>query len=837
MRHLKCLFAIEMPVWLKAVAQKSGVLRNWSFRTMSASGEGWCPCRFSMSSVICWQLAIAMVGENPLARNRRCVDQKHRVVLPNIKGSSDTRLSDLEIRLWPHVLGVPRLSHKVTVSPLWSLVTLFVPEVPFLKEVSQKSFVFEFRSFIFEGSLAEKLCLFLKEVWQKSFVLELRSFVFEGNLAEKLCFRASKLCFWRKSRRKASFSSFQLESEIKFQINWFSNQMNLKSIEVEINWISNQLNLKSVESQSNWVSKKWTFKSIESEINWNSNQLNFKSVDSQINWISHFIRPLAEHQMLRLPRKKQRRPRDARAYIRPLAEHQMLRLPRKKQRRPRDARAYIRPLAEHQMLRLPRKKQRRPRDARAYIRPLAEHQMLRLQRRLNEWVMWVSEVSEVSESEWEWMSEWCEWKWMRWVSEWVREGVSEWVTETKWVSGVSEWVTETKWVSEWVIEWVVNVGNKAILRDFLSFWTWEHQKRSKSGRPPQFLNLTTSKTKQFWETSSCFEVDNIKNEAIVRDNLQEWKLECRADSLVPMRLAIFPSHLSKVLRLPRKSEARSYGVLHLSRKIIFPKLKIWCSKMQPLSGNQRPDLLASLMNMSLVLRLPRKMYLCRSSSNVPLLPSLLEMQQAPHVLLTFGKVQNPLRLPRKTTSEPSKVVRACGVFYLLTWTCASRHNGVHFFDISTSNSGPSFWLALFRHHNFQEWSEHGVFCSFWVGHMRRATMACTFSTSQLPKVVRSWCVLYILTWKCASRHNSVQFFISHLASWLRTRRFSEPTFRPSGATNHWNNALFRDFPFSRTWIFSLLRLSLFCCSFFFSSLPSLFPSLLSICPYCRKFDF
>ena len=57
--------------------------------------------------------------------------------------------------------------------------------------------------------------------------------------------------------------------------------------------------------------------------------------------------------------------------------------------------------------------------------------------------------------------------------------------------------------------------------------------------------------------------------------------------------------------------------------------------------------------------------------------------------------------------------------------------------------------------------------------MLRATTACTFSTSQLPKVVRTWCVLYILTWKCASRHNGVQFFISHLASWLRTRRFSE----------------------------------------------------------------
>ena len=58
---------------------------------------------------------------------------------------------------------------------------------------------------------------------------------------------------------------------------------------------------------------------------------------------------------------------------------------------------------------------------------------------------------------------------------------------------------------------------------------------------------------------------------------------------------------------------------------------------------------------------------------------------------------------------------------------------------------------------------------------------CTFSTSQLPKVLRDPGVLYILTCKCASRHNGVQFFISHLASWLRTRRFSEPTFRPSGA--------------------------------------------------------
>ena len=69
--------------------------------------------------------------------------------------------------------------------------------------------------------------------------------------------------------------------------------------------------------------------------------------------------------------------------------------------------------------------------------------------------------------------------------------------------------------------------------------------------------------------------------------------------------------------------------------------------------------------------------------------------------------------------------------------------------------------------------------------MLRATPARNFSTSQLPKVLRRWRVLYVLTSKCASRHNSVQFFISHLPTWLPTRRFSEPTFRPSGATNHW----------------------------------------------------
>ena len=184
-----------------------------------------------------------------------------------------------------------------------------------------------------------------------------------------------------------------------------------------------------------------------------------------------------------------------------------------------------------------------------------------------------------------------------------------------------------------------------------------------------------------------------------------------------------------------------------------------------------------------------------------------------------------------------------------------------------------------------------VFLTFWLGNVLRATTACTFSTSQLPKmvfstsqlpkVVREWCVLHIMAWKCASRHsgvpgsvlyilawkcasrrngehffdistsksgprmvcvvhfdfecasrhNGVQFFISHLATWLRTRRFSEPTFRPSGATNHW-----KKHSVSRLcYLFAHLHLlsshsfsSLICSLLLFSSLTlptSAFPSV------------
>ena len=66
--------------------------------------------------------------------------------------------------------------------------------------------------------------------------------------------------------------------------------------------------------------------------------------------------------------------------------------------------------------------------------------------------------------------------------------------------------------------------------------------------------------------------------------------------------------------------------------------------------------------------------------------------------------------------------------------------------------------ALFWNLNFRKWCERVVFSSFSLRNLLRATTPCTFSTSQLPKMLRSCSFLYMLTSKCASRHTAVHFF-------------------------------------------------------------------------------
>ena len=98
--------------------------------------------------------------------------------------------------------------------------------------------------------------------------------------------------------------------------------------------------------------------------------------------------------------------------------------------------------------------------------------------------------------------------------------------------------------------------------------------------------------------------------------------------------------------------------------------------------------------------------------------------------------------------------------------------------------------AIFRHRNFKKWSAPDSFLAFWLENALLATAACNFSTSQLQKVVRPRQFFSNLTWKCASRYSGVQFFLCPLQSYLRTRRFSEVTFRPSRHTKHWKTQHF-----------------------------------------------
>ena len=95
-------------------------------------------------------------------------------------------------------------------------------------------------------------------------------------------------------------------------------------------------------------------------------------------------------------------------------------------------------------------------------------------------------------------------------------------------------------------------------------------------------------------------------------------------------------------------------------------------------------------------------------------------------------------------------------------------------------------VTLFRHLNFQKWSEREVFLAFSLANVLRAKTACTFSTSQLPKVVRTWACFLAFSLANVLRATTACTFSSLIwPDGSATRRFSEPTFRPSGATNHW----------------------------------------------------
>ena len=163
--------------------------------------------------------------------------------------------------------------------------------------------------------------------------------------------------------------------------------------------------------------------------------------------------------------------------------------------------------------------------------------------------------------------------------------------------------------------------------------------------------------------------------------------------------------------------------------------------------------------------------------------------------------------------------------------------------------------AIFGHQNFKKCSETDVFCNCLLQNVVFATTSCNFFdiwTAKSPPAMRCFehfhfqmrfspqrraifahrnfkkCAdtvsfFSMFTSKCAFRHSGVQFSLSPLTTWLRTRRFNRPTFRLARHTNHWKNTAFRDF--SNIWrgcIFFLLTFAL----------VHLFTSDLTACHIC-----
>ena len=212
----------------------------------------------------------------------------------------------------------------------------------------------------------------------------------------------------------------------------------------------------------------------------------------------------------------------------------------------------------------------------------------------------------------------------------------------------------------------------------INVWSWQRQKRSNSARHPQFLNLTTSETKQFCETS-------FKN----------GKLSAELKASYHCVLRFF------------QSTCLNYCACH--EKVMPGHTKCCTCHAKSSQQTWRSHMLQNATPLG------------KSAPGPPNSSDEDVSCTAPAAVLTFEKVHNPLPLPRKTTSEPPK-------------SGANMWCFVHFdFEMCFAPQR----RALFRYRNFQKWSGPGAFRTFWLRNVLRATTACTFSTSQLQKVLQS----------------------------------------------------------------------------------------------------
>ena len=103
-----------------------------------------------------------------------------------------------------------------------------------------------------------------------------------------------------------------------------------------------------------------------------------------------------------------------------------------------------------------------------------------------------------------------------------------------------------------------------------------------------------------------------------------------------------------------------------------------------------------------------------------------------------------------STSEPPKVVRDRQFLTLLTSKCASRHNGVHFFDISTSKSVPR--MRCFVHFDLEMCfapQRRAIFHRSWAGSAPAALASLLFDPLEPQIIGKTHCFATFLPFRAS----------------------------------------------------------------------------------------
>ena len=235
-------------------------------------------------------------------------------------------------------------------------------------------------------------------------------------------------------------------------------------------------------------------------------------------------------------------------------------------------------------------------------------------------------------------------------------------------------------------------------------------KRSYSARLPPFLHLTTSKTKQFCETSSFLKLTTSTTKQFCETSFKNGKLSAELTASYQCVVRFFHSTCLK------------YCACH----------EEWCQVIRSAAPvtQGHPSKPEDLMRQNATpLRKSTPGPPSSSDEHVSCIAPAAENAS----LQILFKCPTPAIVFEHATT-PS---RFCSLLTRCTIPCACHAK---------------------RHLNVKKWSEHVVFLTCWLRDVLRATTPCTCSTSQLLKVLRSWSVLYIFTSTCASCHKGVHFF-------------------------------------------------------------------------------